>query len=361
MTTPLAPRFPSANDGSAIRLGFVPLNDCAPMVVAAEYGLFRRRGLRIRLCRELGWATVRDKLTHGELDLAHTPSPMPFTLRTGPVPEAAVTALVLNLNGNAITLSEEFWKAGVRDAASLARHLRTLRNHTPTFGVVSSQSSHGYLLRKWLTRGGVNLDACRFVVVPPAQMAGHLRAGHLDGYCAGEPWNSEAVASGAGWIAATSSSLEPLHPEKVLTARGAFVQRHHDEHLAIVAALIEACRWCDDPSNHAEIAALLARREYLNLPVALLRGGWSGLVDRGHGHVVPDHEYMIFHRHDANEPSPDKAAWVANNLLDPAVRAALPPQSLGQVFRLDLHAAAAALVQPFPSTTVPAASSLQIA
>jgi ABC-type nitrate/sulfonate/bicarbonate transport system substrate-binding protein len=180
------------------------------------------------------------------------------TLRSGPVPEDAVTGLVLNLNGNAITLSEELWKAGVRDANTLARHLRGLRNHVPTFGIVSTQSSHGYLLRKWLLRGGINPESCRFVVVPPPQMAGHLRAGHLDGYCAGEPWNTEAVAAGVGWIAATSSSLEPLHPEKVLTARASFCQRHHEEHLAIIASLVEACRWCDDPANHPEIAALLA-------------------------------------------------------------------------------------------------------
>ncbi len=353
MTKATASRSGAQPEGSAIRLGFVPLNDCAPLVVAAEHGLFRRRGLRIRLCRELGWASVRDKLTHGELDLAHTPSPMPFTLRSGPVPEDAVTGLVLNLNGNAITLSEELWKAGVRDANTLARHLRGLRNHVPTFGIVSTQSSHGYLLRKWLLRGGISPESCRFVVVPPPQMAGHLRAGHLDGYCAGEPWNTEAVAAGVGWIAATSSSLEPLHPEKVLTARASFCQRHHEEHLAIIASLVEACRWCDDPANHPEIAALLARREYLNLPVGLLRGGWSGTVDRGHGHLVPDHEFTVFHRHDANEPSPDKAAWVVNNLLEPASRSAFPAQSLGQVFRMDLHQAAVALVRPFPSDSFP--------
>jgi len=337
-------------DGATIRLGFVPLNDCAPLVVAAEHGLFRRRGLRVRLCRELGWATVRDKLTHGDLDLAHAPCPMPFTLRMGPVVENAVTGLVLNLNGNAITLSEELWKAGVRDAASLARHARTLRGQVLTFGIVSTQSSHGYLLRKWLLRGGIGPDTCRFVVVPPPQMTGHLRAGHLDGFCAGEPWNSEAVASGCGWIAATSSSLEPLHPEKVLVARAAFALRHHDEHLEIIAALIEACRYCDNPANHPEIAALLARREYLNLPVGVIRRGWSGSVDRGHGHVVPDHEFTLFHRHDANEPSADKAAWIANNLLEPSVCAAFPAATLGQIFRADLFAEAAGLVRPFPTS-----------
>jgi ABC-type nitrate/sulfonate/bicarbonate transport system substrate-binding protein len=340
--------LPSAGR-AAIRLGFVPLSDCAPLVVAAEHGLFRRRGLKIRLFRELGWATIRDKLTHGELDLAHAPCPMPFTLRTGPLPVEAITGLVLNLNGNAITLSESLWKAGVRDAATLARHARTLRGQMLTFGIVSTQSSHGYLIRKWLQKAGVNLDLCRFVVVPPPQMTANLKAGHLDGFCAGEPWNTEAVADGCGWIATTSSSLEPLHPEKVLIARADFEARLHEEHVAVISALIEACRYCDNPANHADIIELLTRREYLNLPASVVRRSWSGATDFGHGRTVPDPEFVVFHRHDANEPSGDKAGWIANNLLEPATRASFTSSALAKIFRTDLYAEAAADTLPFPS------------
>lgn len=340
--------LPSAGR-AAIRLGFVPLSDCAPLVVAAEHGLFHRRGLKIRLHRELGWATVRDKLTHGELDLSHAPCPMPFTLRVGPLPVEAITGLVLNLNGNAITLSENLWKAGVRDAASLARHARSLRGQMLTFGIVSAQSSHGYLMRKWLQKGGVSLESCRFVVVPPPQMTANLRAGHLDGFCAGEPWNSEAVADGCGWIATTSSSLEPLHPEKVLIARADFEARHHEEHVALIASLIEACRYCDSPANHADIVQLLARREYLNLPASIIRRSWSGIVDYGHGRTVPDPEFAVFHRHDANEPSADKAGWIANSLLDPVTRPSFSSAALARVFRTDLFAEGLASVRPFSS------------
>jgi ABC-type nitrate/sulfonate/bicarbonate transport system substrate-binding protein len=208
--------------GRSIRLGFVPLNDCAPLVVAAELGFFEQQGLNVRLSRELGWATIRDKLVHGELDAAHAPCALPFALRATSPGSEFVSGLVLNLNGNAITLSEALWKQGVHDAASLKQYLRVHRGQkTLTLGIVSRYSSHGYLLCRWLESGGIDVaKEVRLVVVPPPQMASNLRAGHLDGYCAGEPWNSLAVAEGAGWIAATSDRMSPLHPEKALAVRG---------------------------------------------------------------------------------------------------------------------------------------------
>jgi hypothetical protein len=182
-------------------------------------------------------------------------------------------------------------------------------------------------------------------------MVANLKAGHLDGFCAGQPWNSEAVADGCGWIAATSASLEGLHPEKVLVATEEFERRRHGDHVALIAALIEACAHCDDPANHGAIAALLARREYLNLPAAAVRRSWMPSVDRGHGQTVTDPDFAVFHRHEANEPSADKAGWIVNNLLEAPMRPLFPSASFAKVFRPDLHAEARALLLPFPSRT----------
>ena len=173
-----------------VRLGFVPLNDCAPLVVAQEQGLFERFGVDVRLSRELGWATVRDKLIHGELDAAHAPCGLPLALGLGLncLPTPTVTGLVLNLNGNAITLSEELWQAGVRDALTLRTFLANHRGRrTLTFGTVSPYSTHTLLLRRWLTQAGADFSRdVRFVVVPPPQMVVNLAAGHLDGTRAGQ-------------------------------------------------------------------------------------------------------------------------------------------------------------------------------
>jgi ABC-type nitrate/sulfonate/bicarbonate transport system substrate-binding protein len=174
----------------ALRLGFVPLTDCAPLVMAHELGLFRKYGVRALLSRELGWATIRDKIIHGELDAAHAVAGMPVaaTLGLKSVRCDCVTALVLNLHGNAITLSRDLWRAGVRDGATLCQEIRRARRKRPfTFGAVYSFSSHYYLLRNWLTASGVDPDRdARIVIVPPPQMVLNLKAGHLDGFCVGE-------------------------------------------------------------------------------------------------------------------------------------------------------------------------------
>lgn len=198
-----------------IRLGFVPLTDCAPLVMAAELGLFEKYGLRVTLHRELGWASIRDKIIFGELDAAHALAAMPLaaTLGLGSVRSKCLTALVLNLHGNAITLSNELWRQGVRDGASLREETKRWRGQRVlTLGVVYPFSSHRHLLRKWLAAHSINPDRdVRMVVVPPPQMASNLKAGNLDGFCVGEPWNSAVVQLRAG--------ASPSVPNWLLTTR----------------------------------------------------------------------------------------------------------------------------------------------
>jgi ABC-type nitrate/sulfonate/bicarbonate transport system substrate-binding protein len=296
-----------------LRLGFVPLTDCAPLVMAQELGLFKKYGLQVQLSRELGWATVRDKIVHGELDAAHALAAMPLaaTLGLGSIACDCLTALVLNLNGNAITLSNALWQRGARDGRSLREEIfRSRREKILTFGVVFPVSSHRQLLRNWLSAHGIAPERdVRFVVVPPPQMVANLKAGHLDGFCAGEPWNSLAVHARAGWIAATSADLDPGHPEKVLLVRRDFAERRPAEHLALVSALLEACEFCAQPENRARVATRLARPEFVGVPVEILKRGLAGQLDCGNGLVRHIDDFCVFHREDANNPSGDKAAW----------------------------------------------------
>ncbi len=328
---------------AGLRLGFVPLTDCAPLVMARELGLFGKYGLNVTLSRELGWATIRDKIIHRELDAAHAVAAMPFaaTLGLGSIRCDCLTALILNLHGNAITLSNELWKRGVRDGVSLREEIvRSRVGKIFTFGVVHPFSSHDYLLRHWLALAGIRPDEdVRIVVVPPPQMPANLKAGHLDGYCAGEPWNSMAVQSRAGWCAAASAELEPGHPEKVLMVRREFAVKQAEEHLALVAALLEACEFCANPENHDQIAATLARPEYVNVPVETLRCGLDGEFDCGHGRIRAIPEFNVFYREQANEPAGDKAAWVLGHLRSRGLcqEPALLNAALGRsVFRTDL-------------------------
>ncbi|HEY5040508.1 MAG TPA: CmpA/NrtA family ABC transporter substrate-binding protein [Verrucomicrobiae bacterium] len=298
---------------SLLRVGFVPLTDCAPLVMAEELGLFAKFGLRVKLSRELGWATIRDKIIHRELEAAHALAAMPVaaTLGLGSIACDCSTALILNLNGNAITLSNELWQLGVRDGKTLRDEIvRSRHRKIYTFGVVFSFSSHRHLLRRWFGAQVIDADRdVRIVVVPPPQMVMNLKSGNLDGFCVGEPWNSVAVHSRAGWIAATSSELDALHPEKVLMVRNDFAERHHDEHVALVAALLEACEFCDQQENHESIIRTLARPEYVGVAESALRHGITGGMDLGHDRERAMSDFCIFHRNCANAPSGDKVAW----------------------------------------------------
>lgn len=341
------PAIASGKKPKPLRLGFVPLTDCAPLVMARELGLFAKHGLHVVLKRELGWATIRDKIIYGELDAAHSVAGIGFaaTFGLGSIPCPCVTGLVLNLHGNAITLSRELWESGVRDAKTLREAVVKSRNRKVfTFGAVFPFSSHNFLLRQWLAGGGIDPDRdVRIVVVPPPQMAVNLEAGHLDGYCVGEPWNSVAVHREIGWCAATSAQLAPGHPEKVLLVRRRFAEERASEHLALVAALLEACAFCDRPENAGRIISSLDRPEYLNRPAGSFAPSLGGLFDFGFGRVESVPDFHVFHRRGANDPSPDKAAWIMRMIVQHGLapnRSVFQTEAAREIFRPDIFRAA---------------------
>ncbi len=339
----------SASRSKPLRVGFIALTDAAPFAVAAHLGLFARHHLNVELRREIGWATIREKIIYGELDAAHAPAPMLWSaqLGLGCSPCDVLTALILSLNGNALTLSNALWGAGVRDAVSLRAHARAHRVRRPlTFGVVFRYSSHHLHLLEWLHAADLAVDrAVRIVVVPPAQMFRNLAAGTIDGYCAGEPWNSLAVRDGAGWCPTWSAAQAPGHIEKVLLVTRRFAETRADEHAALVTALAEACAWCDEPQNREPLAALLSDARYLNLSAHVISPALLGRFSCGHDRVENVPDFHVFHRGDANVPTLAKAtalhsALGAAGLLSPAAvnNSELPRRLFREdLFRGTLH------------------------
>jgi hypothetical protein len=186
------------------------------------------------------------------------------------------------------------------------------------------------------------------VVVRAPSMFTNLQNGNLDGYCVGEPWNTVAVRRGLGWGVSTSVQLAPHHPEKVLMVRQAFSDQHPDEHLALIAAVYEACEWCDQTENREDLARVLARKHYLNVPFEVLKDSLFDSFNFGYGRVESLPDFHVFHRHHANEPTALKAAWVANNLVPLGNKAYVPavsPSELTKVFREDIFRAALRLVE----------------
>ena len=244
------------------RLGFVPLLDAAPLMVAEALGLFEAVGLNVAISVEPSWATLRDRLAAGALDGAHLLGPMPIALAAGlgGVQARLTIGCGLGRNGNTITLRPEL---AARVAARGAAALRGA-----TLAVVFAFSSHNYLLRHWLAAAGLDPDRdLRLLVVPPPQMPAQLAAGHIDGFCAGEPWGSHAVALGAGRIALTTGDIWPDHPEKVLAFNAAWAHENRETAIAITAAVMAASRWLDDAQNAAEAARITRTRAFAHLPL----------------------------------------------------------------------------------------------
>lgn len=327
--------------------------DCAVLIAAQELGLFTKHGLTVRLHKEVGWATIREKLLHEELDAVHAPASMGFAIRCGlgVVPRPCLTAFVLSLNGSAITLSQELWESGVRDAASLRALIERERGRRVyRFGAVHEFSTQNQQLRAWLCSGGIDPDHdVRIQIVPSPVIHRGLIERHLDGYCVAEPWNSIVTQTGAGWVVATSAELDPGLPEKVLLVLEKFEDERPHEHRALVAALAEASIFCEHPEHRAELVGMLAQPRYLDVPTSLLTSALLGPFDTGR-ETRPIGEFITYHRHGANIPDLAKGRRVFGHVRDlapaPAPRA-LRRDVIPKVFREDIYRDACAGAAPF--------------
>lgn len=324
-----------------LRLGFVPLVDCAPIAMAKETGLFERHGLDVELRCEPGWATIRDKMAYGELEASHALVGLAFALNwgLGVVRTPCLTGYLLNSNGDAIMVSHELHERGVRDAATLAGEIRRQHDRSLIFGVPHLFSSHHFLLRRWLQPAGITPGRdIRILMLPPAQMASCLREGNIDGYCAGEPFNTIAARDECGVIVAESSDLWSLHPEKALLVTETFANDRKDEHLALIRAVSEAARTCETPEGRKLASRILARPEYLGIEEEIIR---SSLIpgDENSLGTIRGENFHVFHHPEVNEPTVDKASWVINQLdaagvLEGVNREKLPKPR--EIFRKDL-------------------------
>ncbi len=252
-----------------LEIGFVPLTACAPLIVAKERGFFVKHGLdEVNLVRESSWRGIVDGIVGGYLDGAQMPAGMPTWLTAGGHQETSlpiVTALTMTRNGNGITLSNAFYQQGVHTVSDLRRMLLESTDKRHIFGMVHPSSMHNILLRYWLAAGGIDPDRdVQLETIPPAQMVADLKAGTIDGYCVGEPWNIRAAMEGVGFTAATDLEIWQGHPGKVLGVREDWGNTYPNTHIALVKALLEACQYCADTANHEDIRQLLATRQYLS-------------------------------------------------------------------------------------------------
>ncbi len=296
-----------------VRLGFIPLTDCASLVMAATLGLDRKYGIKIVLSKEASWAAVRDKLINGELDAAHALYGMVYGVQLGIGGQRKDMAVLMNLNANgqAITLSRQLAAKGVCDGATLARLMRAAPRRY-TFAHTFPTGTHAMWLYYWLAAHGIDpaRDA-RLATVPPPQMVSSMGADQIDGFCAGEPWGRRAIMDGVGFTAATTQQIWPDHPEKVLGASADFVRRHPNTCRALIAALLEASRWIDATAeNRQRMAATIAAPEYVNTGIDAIEDRIMGRYQDGLGNSWADPHCLRFYGEGAvNFPYLSDAMW----------------------------------------------------
>ncbi|MBY8072220.1 ABC transporter substrate-binding protein [Vibrio fluvialis] len=326
-----------------LKFGFIKLTDMAPLAVAYEKGFFEDEGLYVTLEAQANWKVLLDRVIDGELDGAHMLAGQPLGATIGIGTKAEViTAFSMDLNGNAITVSNDTW-AQMKPflskesdgkivhpikADALKPVVQQYRDQGKPFnmGMVFPVSTHNYELRYWLAAGGINpgyyapqsgdnsgqLKADVLLsVTPPPQMPATMEAGTIKGYCVGEPWNQQAVFKGIGVPVVTDYEIWKNNPEKVFGVSKAWAEKYPNTHIRVVKALIRAAHWLDENNNanRSEAVAMLAKSQYVGTDKEVIANSMTGTFEyeKGDKREVPD--FNVFFRHNATYPYYSDAIW----------------------------------------------------
>jgi two-component system, oxyanion-binding sensor len=313
----------------SITAGFLPLTDSAILVAAKVKGFADGEGVDLTLVRETSWANIRDRIAVGQFEAAHMLAPMPIASNLGltPLTVPLIAPMALGLGGNAVTVSRHLFNAMIENGAShsldpvtngaalkhVIAHRKNIRKLQ--FAVVHLFSAHSYELRYWLAACNIDPENdIDIVVVPPSMMADALATGRIDGYCAGEPWNSYGVEKANGQIATVKAAIWKCSPEKVLGIQADWAQANPEAVDALMRALHRASIWCADKSNHHELASILALPEWINVPAEIIVRGLTGTLNSGHETIeVPD--FFVTYDRAATFPWQSHALWFYSQMV----------------------------------------------
>jgi nitrate/nitrite transport system substrate-binding protein len=306
------------------KLGFIALSDAAPLFVAADKGIFAKHGMpEVEVLKQASWGTTRDNLVLGSegngIDGAHILTPMPYLISAGRVTQNNVATPMyilarLNLDGQGISIGKEYadLKIGL-DAKPFKAALEKKKatGKSVKAAMTFPGGTHDLWIRYWLASGGIDPDKdIETIVVPPPQMVANMNVGTMDCFCVGEPWNDQLVHQGIGYSALTTGELWSNHPEKALGMRAAWVDKNPRAAKALLMAVLEAQQFCDKPANKDEVAAIMAKRQWMNVPVADVVDRMKGKFDYGTGRVVSDSPHMMkFWANNASYPFQSHDLW----------------------------------------------------
>jgi nitrate/nitrite transport system substrate-binding protein len=307
---------PGLQDKPVIHLGYIPLTDCAPIIMAKELGLFAKYGVNVEVSKEASWANVRDKILTGELEGAHCLFSMPFSVYTGVGGKEGSEmkiAMVLNNNGQAITLSNDFCgKVGFKQTAKVAPVVaaKLKADKEVTFAMTFPGGTHDIWLRYWLAAAGVSQKTSKIITIPPPQMVANMKVGNMDGFCVGEPWNGVAVKQEIGFTEISTQDIWQNHPEKALVVNKTFSETRREDLKNVMKAVLEACKWLDNRANRKKASPIIGK--YINAPADVIEARLMGDYNLGcdQGTEIYTDNYMLFHRTgETNFPRKAHAIW----------------------------------------------------
>jgi nitrate/nitrite transport system substrate-binding protein len=315
---------------TGVKLGFIALTDSAPLIVAKEKGLFEKFGMPdVEVLKQASWGATRDNLVLGGeangIDGAHILTPMPYLMHTGkvtqnnvPVPMAILARL--NYDSQGISVGKEYSETGVQlDASKLkaAFEAKKAAGNEVKVAMTFPGGTHDLWIRYWLAAGGIDPDKdVSTIVVPPPQMVANMKVGNMDAFCVGEPWNEQLVNQGIGFTACTTGELWKGHPEKALGMRADWIEKNPNATKALLMAVMEAQQWCESMDNKEEMAAILGKRQWFNVPPKDVVGRLKGNINYGNGRVAEGTDlFMKFWRNQASYPFKSHDTWfIAENV-----------------------------------------------
>lgn len=336
-----------------VTCGYLPLLDCAPLVIAQELKFAAQEGLEMQLMRQPSWSALRDRLAFGQIDFAHMLSPMPvaMSLGLGSAATRVDALMVLSVNGTVIGVSRELeqkmhgqgWQNCFADPEATAEALFAAQDRPLRIGVPFPFSMHRLLLEIWLRQSpGYAPAQFQIVTVPPPQMAEAVLNGNLDMFCVGEPWGTVAVQQSRAALILPGSSIWSFAPEKVLGVRHQWGEQNPDLCQAMIRAIAKATQWLDQPENTPLAVSILARSQHLDLPEQFIDPGLTGQIVIAETQAPqPVAHFLEFHRSAANFPWRSQASWIAEQLARSHGLTEPDYQTLArQCFRPDVYRAA---------------------
>jgi len=279
-----------------VKVGFIPLTDCASVVIASVLKFDEKYGIKIIPSKEASWAAVRDKMVNGELHAAHVLYGLIYGvhLGIGGTRKDMAVMMTLNNNGQAITLSNQLKDKGATTGETLKKLIDTDKRDY-TFAQTFPTGTHAMWLYYWLANYGIDpFKDVKNITVPPPQMVANMRVGNMDGFCVGEPWGNRAIADNIGFTAATTQDIWKDHPEKVLGSTAEFTQKYPNTARALMMAVLEASRYIDVMANRRKVAEIIADKSYVNCPVEVIDQRLEGKYEDGLGKKWNDPNYMKF-------------------------------------------------------------------